>query len=98
MSEAGTKEILVVDTILEKHLVGVITESDILEKAQTMDVAPESLSAEQCMKTITITAPVTATIDQCDHIFRVNHIDQLAIVDREGHLCGVYHKENPIRH
>lgn len=99
MAEKSTKEIWVVDTILEKHLVGTINEKDILEKSKTMEVEPTSLSAEQCMRPITVKVRENVSLEECDRILSDKKIDHLVVVDEEGHLCGVYNPATllPIR-
>lgn len=90
MAEKNTKDVWIVDTILEKHLVGTVSEKDILKKAQVMEVEPTSLSVEQCMRPIVAKARENISIEECDRILSDKKIDYLAIVDEGGHLCGVY--------
>ena len=99
MTEKNVKEIFVVDTILEKHLVGTINENDILRKAEIMSVDAKSLTMEECMKPILIKAREDLSIEECDRILKDNKLDHIAIVDVDGHLCGVYTPESllPIR-
>lgn len=99
MVDLNTKEVLVVDTILEKHLVGTINEADIQAKSTVQDVSPESLNAEQCMRPITLKVRETTSIEECDRLLEEHKIEHLAIVDEYGHLCGVYNPAGllPIR-
>lgn len=90
MADTNSKEILVVDTILEKHVVGIINKSDIDAKAEAQEVKHESLNAEQCMRPMPFQVRETTSIEECDRILMANKIDHLVIVDEEGHLCGVY--------
>jgi len=99
MVEKNAKEVWVVDTILEKHLIGTINEKDILEKSKTMEVDPTKLSVEQCMRPITAKVRENASLEECDRILSDKKIDHLVVVDEEGHLCGVYNPTTllPIR-
>jgi CBS domain-containing protein len=90
MAETNSKEILVVDTILEKHILGTINKKDIDIKAENLDIKPESLNAEICMRPILVKVRETTTIEECERILEANKLDHLVIVDEEGHLCGVY--------
>lgn len=90
MADTNSKEILVVDTMEEKHVVGTINKNDIDEKAEALEVKPESLNAEQCMRPIMFKARENVSIEECDRILEENKIDHLVIVDEKGHLCGVY--------
>lgn len=93
MEEHNAEEILVVDTILEKHLVGRIYGNDISLKSVDQGVPPSALNAEQVMKAINVTMRETATEKECLRLMDLNQIDTLAIVDEEGHLCGVYNRQ-----
>lgn len=94
MADTNSNEIVVVDTILEKHVVGTINRNDIDAKAQSQEVKPESLNAEQCMRPILFKVRDDISIEECDRILEANKLDHLVIVDEQGHLCGVY---NPAR-
>jgi CBS domain-containing protein len=97
IAENGVDEILIVDTLLEKHLIGVINTKDIEVKSADQDVDPFSLNAEQCMRDLPITARETATLEECLILMDKYHVNHLPIIDKEGHLCGVYDSKNPIR-
>ena len=90
MADTNLKEILVVDTIEEKHVLGTINKKDIDAKAEELEVKPESLNAEQCMRPIMFKVRENASIEECDRILEENNINHLVIVDEQGHLCGVY--------
>ena len=94
MDDNKTKEILVVDTLLEKHLLGVINGDDISEKSVDQSVLPSSLNAEQCMKPLFVTARETASLEECERLMEAHHLERLAIVDEEGHLCGIFDRSN----
>ncbi|MEA9357396.1 CBS domain-containing protein [Bacteriovorax sp. PP10] len=90
MADTNSREIVVVDTIEEKHVVGMINKSDIDAMAEAREVKHESLNAEQCMRPIIFQVRETTPIEECDRILKANKIDHLVIVDEEGHLCGLY--------
>lgn len=93
MEDNNTNEIMVVDTILEKHLVGKIYGNDISAKSIDQSVSPGALNAEQVMRPVTVTMRETATEKECLRLMDLNQIDELAIVDEEGHLCGIYNRQ-----
>ena len=99
MTENNTKEVWVVDTILERNLIGTISENDIIKRSKIMDADPKSLTVEQCMKPILVKVLDDATIEECDRLLNERKLDQLAIVNKEGHFCGVYNPASllPIR-
>lgn len=90
MTEKNTNEIFVVDTILEKQLLGTINKEDIVKKAEIMSVDVNSLTMEECMKPILFKAREDLSIQECDRILKAHQLDHLAIVDVNGHLSGVY--------
>lgn len=92
MESTNTKEIFVVDTLLENHLLGTIKESDILKESSLEEVKPESLSVEQCMKPVSITVRETASFEECYGVLNHYDIAEVPVVDEEGHLCGVYNR------
>lgn len=94
MEDNDSEEILVVDTMLEKHLVGIIYGNDISARSFEQSVVPSSLNAEQCMKPVPVTARENITLEECQRILDANHLEHLAIIDDEGHLCGVYDRVN----
>ncbi len=93
MEDNNANEIMVVDTILEKHLVGKIYGNDISAKSVDQSVSPSALNAEQVMKPVGVTMRETATEKECLRLMDLNQIDSLAIVDDEGHLCGIYNRQ-----
>lgn len=99
MTENNTKDVWVVDSILEKHLIGSVNQDDILKRSEIMDVDPTSLTVEQCMKPIIFLAREDITIEECDRILSDNNLEHLPIVDEKGHLRGVYNPMDllPIR-
>lgn len=94
MKDNDSEEILVVDTMLEKHLVGIIYGNDISAKSFEQSVVPSSLNAELFVKPVPVTARENITLEECQKILDANHLEHLAIIDEEGHLCGVYERVN----
>ena len=90
MEEKNVQEVFVVDTILEKHLVGSISGDDISAKSLGQSVLPSSLNAEQCMKPLFVTARENDSLEECQRLIDHNHLGYLPIVDEQGHLCGIY--------
>jgi predicted transcriptional regulator len=89
MDEKGVTEVLVVDTFLEKHFLGIVDEEAITKKAQDLGVTPSELNAEQCMRPALATAPETSTMQECYKIMDYNKMETLVILDDEGHVCGI---------
>lgn len=97
MAAQESDEIFVVDTLEEKHLLGVIHNSDISSKSLEQNVAPESLYAEFFIKKLPFTAKETTTLEECQRLLEAGHLEHLAVVDEKGHLCGVYERVNHLK-
>ena len=97
MAEKGTDELMVVDTLLEKHLVGTINDKDITEMSIKQNVDPLELNAEQCIRPIAVSINDTATMAECERLMELRHIDKISVIDEEGHLCGVLDRSNLVR-
>lgn len=91
MKENNIKEMPIVDSMLEKHLLGVITEQDIQLKAKIEETTTSQLSTEQCLREIPF---IKESSDQHEvhELFSGVEIDQIPVVNREGRYCGVVEK------
>lgn len=93
MAENKTNEVLVVDTIMEKHLLGMISDDDISASAVGLSVLPSSLNAEQCMRPVRYTIKSNASLEECQAFMHDHHLTKVAVVDEEGHVCGIFDQE-----
>lgn len=98
MEEKTTDEVLVVDTLLEKHLVGTISVNDIYAKSISSNVPASDLNAEQCIRPFSVTVRETATPEECKRLMELNHLTKIAVVDDFGHVCGLVESSNLMRH
>lgn len=97
MKENDSNEILVVDSLLERHLLGVIYQHDLISHSPDVDLDLETLNAEQFMKPVEVLAREFITLEECQRILDENHLEHLPIVDDENHLCGVYDRINHLK-
>jgi len=97
MEEKNTMELLVVDTLLEKHLMGVINGGDIFTKSVSLNVPPSDLNAEQCMKPIRYMITETSSLEDCQRFMKENHLRRVPVVDKEGHVSGLFDEEKTMR-
>lgn len=98
MEEKTTDEVLVVDTLLERHLVGTISVNDIYAKSVSNNVPASDLNAEQCIRSYLVTVRETATPEECKRVMDMNHLTKVAVVDDQGHVCGMIDSANLMRH
>ncbi len=97
MAENDADEVFVVDTMEERHLLGVIYKEDIDAIAAEDGVVPESLNAERCMRSVCASAENSISLEECQRILDDNHLKHLPVIDEEGHLTGSYDWVNPIK-
>ena len=97
MDETGVEEVMVIDTFEEKHLLGIVSNDDIFQRAKNLDEAPSSLSIEACMKPIHYMVRENAPLEDCQRFMEENHLTRVAVVDSEGHLRGIYDQEKLMR-
>lgn len=93
MKEHGRNEVLIVDTMEEKHLVGLINGDTISKVSHEKSVLPSQLNAEQCMTPVLATVGQNASVDECLQIMEDHHLSRIPVVDDRGHWCGVVDKE-----
>ncbi len=93
MSENGLKEMPIVDNMLEKHLLGVIIDEDIMTKAKLESASPSQLSTEQCMRTIP-SVRETSNLDEVRNLFQNVPVETIPVSDREGRFCGTVAKSS----
>ncbi|MBC7711920.1 MAG: CBS domain-containing protein [Rhizobacter sp.] len=98
MEEKSTDEVMVVDTILEKHLIGTISVNDIYAKSISNNVPATELNAEQCIRSYSVTVRETTTPEECKRVMDLNHMTRIAVVDDQGHVCGMIESSNLMRH
>lgn len=91
MKENNVTDMPIVDNMLEKHLIGVVSEQDIQARAKLEDAAPELLSVEQCLRNIPY---VKESSDQHEvlNLFSEMRIEKIPVIDREGRYCGFVDK------
>ncbi len=92
MKENGLKEMPIVDNMLEKHLMGLISESDIQDKAKLERASPSLLSTEQCLKKIPLVSE-KADVAEVAELFKSISIDDIPVMDREGRYSGTLRRD-----
>ena len=93
MSENGLKEMSIVDNMLEKHLLGIVIDEDIMAKAKIESASPSQLSTEQCMRIIP-SVRETSNLTEVRNLFSSVPIETIPVSDREGRFCGTIPKSN----
>ncbi len=89
MNDFNRKEIYLVDTLEEKHLLGAISEKDIIKLADNKGVPASRLNTEQCMTPVTASVGQNASMDECLRVMDYYHLSRIPVIDEENHCCGV---------
>lgn len=93
MKDQNTDELPVVDSLMEKNFLGIITENEITKRANEEGVKHSDLNAEQCLITNPITVYAESSIDECNRLMEINHLKTLPVIDGSGHFCGIVERK-----
>ncbi len=91
MEENGIKSLLVVD--LSKKLLGMLTRRDILFETDNSKKVEDIMTKFSDL----VTAPEGTTVEEAKEILRVNKLEKLPLVDKEGYLKGMMTAKDIIR-
>ena len=98
MKKYNYDDLLVVDNMREKHLIGVVRNEAISDDALKAVVHPFDVRAQNCMEKITATVSRTSSIDECLTLMEKTHMNLLPVVEDSGECCGVVIKEDLLRY
>lgn len=73
-------KIPVVNTLKEKRIIGIISEEDLNDSHDCVI---------QCMTKNLKVVTEDETVDECLKIMIMNNIEQVPVVDKQGHFCGI---------
>ncbi|MEA9357386.1 CBS domain-containing protein [Bacteriovorax sp. PP10] len=86
-------EMLVVDSLEEKHPIGLVSLADMdLPEIEEADM-PSDVSALECMREIPAVVLDSSTLEECLNVMRANHLDRIPVVDLNGHFEGIIEKD-----
>lgn len=94
MKRYNYDDLLVVDNMQEKHLIGVVHESAISDETLKNVIHPFDITAKSCMEKIPATVTRTSSIDECLKLMEKSHMSLLPVVDNDGQCCGIVKKED----
>ena len=87
MLEEDVGEIPVVD--MDLHVVGVITDRDIVVRCVAAGINPQNMTVESCMTAPALTITEDASLEDCAHLMAGQQIRRVPIVDADGAICGI---------
>lgn len=86
-------EMLVVDSLKEKHPIGLVSLADMdLPDIEGAEI-PSDVSALECMREIPAVVLDSSTLEECLNVMRANHLDRIPVVDLNGHFEGIVERD-----
>jgi CBS domain-containing protein len=88
MVEHDCGEIPVAD-LTTRHLIGVVTDRDIVCRAVAVGRDTAQMTAGECMTTPVVCVTSDASLEQCREIMEQNRVRRVPVVDDSGMICGI---------
>lgn len=88
------EEILVVDSLDEKHPIGFVSLADMDDPDIEHADIPSDVSALECMRKIPAVMLDSSTLDECLNVMRANHLERIPVVDLNGHFEGIVERDH----
>lgn len=80
MKKYRCNKLPVVNTLQEKRIIGIISEKDLIGKQGAVI---------HCMTKNLRAVSIDSTVDECLKLMILNNIEQVPVVDKQGHFCGI---------
>ena len=94
MKKYDYDDLLVVDNMKDKHLIGVVHGSAISDNKLKEVVHPFDISAKSCMEKVPATVTRASSIDECLKLMDASHMTLLPVMDSDGRCCGIVMRED----
>ena len=72
-----------------RHLIGVVTDRDIVCRALAQGCNPLELTTSECMTQPAVAIRPDATLDECCEALERHLVRRLPVVDEQGNCCGI---------
>jgi CBS domain-containing protein len=79
----------IVDSYGEKHLIGIVTDRDIVCRTIALGKDPMDLTARDCMTTSIECVKVNDSLETCCSKMEERHVRRMPVVDSDGCCCGI---------
>jgi CBS domain-containing protein len=89
MNERRVGSLIVVDEHVPDHVVGIITERDILTRVVAAEKAPATTAVADVMTGRVLTCTGATDIEEVRTVMREKRIRHLPVVNEHGRLCGM---------
>ena len=80
MAKYHCNKIPVVNTLQEKRIIGIVSENDLNDSYECVI---------QCMSKNLKVVSEDETVDECLKIMIMSNVEQVPVVDKQGHFCGI---------
>lgn len=91
LSKYDLNELLVVDE--SKHPIGLVALTDVETDEIDAKNIPSDMSAIECMRPIPSVVMNNSTLEESLNIMRLNHMDNIVVVDGNGKLKGTINQD-----
>jgi CBS domain-containing protein len=88
MKKYNYEEIVVVDTVVGKHPIGVIHEEDVTSDEVEHSALPSDISAKECMVSVS-SVQENSSVEECLLAMEESHKSRLPVVNQAGQFVGV---------
>lgn len=88
MEKYDCSRLPVVNTLKDKRVIGVISSSDLHKKFNNVI---------ECMSREIRGVEVDSTVDECLRVMIMNNVEQVPVLDKQGHLCGIVTEKSLLR-
>lgn len=89
MREHDCGAIPVFDNDQNRHVIGIVTDRDIVIRAVAQGQNPAQLTARDVMSQPVATIPVDADIDECCRLMEERQVRRVPVVERDGSCVGI---------
>jgi CBS domain-containing protein len=79
----------IVDDYGEKHLIGIVTDRDIVCRTIALGKDPMDLTARDCMTTSIECVTPNDSLETCCEKMEETHVRRMPVVDSSGCCCGI---------
>ena len=87
MADAGVGFLPICDS--DRHVIGVVTDRDLVTRGIAKSVVPSTTSATLVMTSPALTCPETADLREAEELMATERKSRLVMVDAQGRLVGV---------
>lgn len=89
MNKIECREIPVIDSLIHRHPLGIITEHDIACRAVAGGFNPQKLTVGEFMTAPCATVTPDMSVEECEKVLQENHIHRVPVIDSDGECCGI---------